>query len=189
MSILTSNFNEGATITSNVTSNDKVSIGTDKAADAINFWTAHSIGMLNDKEGEHKGNSNKYRELLSRWSAKQESKYYKEMNEEIKELETIDPIQCVIRNAQRKIDKILEEEDTGRHIYLNTGGCLTKESQNKLGEIKDKRDKKIKELNEKTRDIETLLNLVDNYQEVKEILIGQKIIDESGNILCESLND
>ena len=120
--------------------------------------------------------------ILEIYKEKQKKLIEDEYENKKKEWEENDPVLIYIKQAEETLKEMLNINEL--KISINSSeNTFTKETQEKIFEIMRIKRTKLRNLEEKIKEIESLLELAPNYEEKIKILRDYEIIDKKKNII------
>lgn len=120
--------------------------------------------------------------ILEIYKEKQKKLIEDEYENKKKEWEENDPVLIYIKQAEETLKEMLNINELKIGI-TSSENTFTKETQEKIFEIMKIKRTKLRNLEEKIKEIESLLELAPNYEEKIKILRDYEIIDKKKNII------
>ena len=120
--------------------------------------------------------------ILEIYKNKKEKEIEQKYDEQLKELEENDPVRVYLRQAEDTIKEMLNVEDVT--LCINSPYVeLTQETVDAKNKIIETIRNKKRELNNRIKEIEALLEIAPGYEEKIKILRDYEIIDKKKNII------
>ena len=148
-----------------------------KATDYVPYEIKR-IPIKIDKINEEEINMN----ILDLYKERKEKEIQKEFREKRQEIMEQDTIQSIIIEMQDQVNAILESEDLKGRLKVYEPELHTKETEEKLEQLRLDTDKKEQELRSTLDEIRALFEMTEDYNERIKILKNYKIINKDGKL-------
>lgn len=121
-------------------------------------------------------------DILNLYKERKEKEIQKEYREERQEIMEQDTIQSIIIEMQDQVNAILENEDLKGRLKVYEPELHTKETEEKLEQLRLDTDKKEQELRSTLDEIRALFEMTEDYNERIKILKNYKILNKDGKL-------
>ena len=120
--------------------------------------------------------------ILDLYKERKEKEIEKEYREKRQEIMEQDTIQSIIIEMQDQVNAILESEDLKGRLKVYEENLHTRETEEKLEQLRLDTDKKEQELRSTLDEIRALFEMTGDYNERIKILKNYKILNKDGKL-------
>lgn len=121
-------------------------------------------------------------DILNLYKERKEKEIQKEYREKRQEIMEQDTIQSIIIEMQDQVNAILESEDLKGRLKVYEEELHTRETEEKLNDLRLETDKKEQELRSTLDEIRALFEMTEDYNERIKILKNYKILNKDGKL-------